>query len=275
MKKLSFSDFIIRIILIIFLVYTLFPLYIAISASLKTGFELFSDPLGLPKSPNFKNYSRAFTETGLGRAYLNSAVLSLGTALGIILTAIPISYALAKMEFQGKNFLIGYFFFCTTIPPQLFIVPLYFIFSRIGLVNSLFGLIIIYIAMWTPFSTLLMRSYFVKIPNELLEAALIDGASKWKAFWKVIFPVARPGVTTTLLIVTMWSWNNLLLPLTFINNEKLKPVTVSMAMLEGKWSSSWEIIMAASILASLPIIILFIFSHRKFVEGLAGTGLKG
>jgi raffinose/stachyose/melibiose transport system permease protein len=148
-------------------------------------------------------------------------------------------------------------------------------FSKLGLVNSLFGLIIIYIAMWTPFSTLLMRSYFVKVPNELLEAALIDGASKWKAFWKVVFPVARPGVTTTLLIVTMWSWNNLLLPLTFINNENLKPVTVAVAMLEGKWSSSWEIIMAASILAALPIIVLFIFSHRNFVEGLAGTGLKG
>jgi len=275
MKKISLSDFTIRLVLIIFLIYTLFPLYIAISASLKTGFELFSDPLGLPNPPAFKNYFRAFVETGLGRAYLNSAILSLGTDLGILLTAIPISYALAKMSFQGKNFLIGYFFFCTTIPPQLFIVPLYFMFSRLGLVNSLFGLIIIYIAMFTPFSTLLMRSYFVKVPNELLEAALIDGASKWKAFWKVVFPVARPGITTTLLIVTMWSWNNLLLPLTFVNDEKLKPVTVAVAMLEGKWSSSWEIIMAASILASLPIIILFIFSHRNFVEGLAGTGLKG
>jgi len=275
MKKISLSDFTIRLVLIIFLIYTLFPLYIAISASLKTGFELFSDPLGLPNPPVFKNYSHAFVETGLGRAYLNSAILSLGTDLGILLTAIPISYALAKMNFQGKNFLIGYFFFCTTIPPQLFIVPLYFMFSKLGLVNSLFGLIIIYIAMWTPFSTLLMRSYFVKVPNELLEAALIDGASKWKAFWKVVFPVARPGVTTTLLIVTMWSWNNLLLPLTFINNENLKPVTVAVAMLEGKWSSSWEIIMAASILAALPIIVLFIFSHRNFVEGLAGTGLKG
>ena len=110
MKKVSISELAISLVLIIFLLYTLFPMYIAISASFKSGFELFSDPLGLPNNLNFANYVKAFTETGLNRAYINSTILSLGTCVGILLTAIPISYALAKMEFKGKNFLMGYFF---------------------------------------------------------------------------------------------------------------------------------------------------------------------
>ena len=260
-------------LLLIFLVYALFPLYVATSASLKDRKELFLNPLGLPSHINTSNYVKAF-ET-LKKAYINSTFLTLGTVIGVLLTVPPAAFALAKMKSRISSVLVGYFFFCTTIPILLSITPLYFIFSRLNLINSITGLVLIYIAYFSPFAILLMRSYFVTIPDELLEAALIDGASEWQAFWKVIFPIARPGTVTMVVIVAMWSWNNFILPLTFLHEEGKIPVTVALAMLRGKWSAQWEIIMAASLLGALPIAILFAILHRRFIAGLAGTGLKG
>ncbi len=264
-----------QIILLLFALYSFFPLYIALSASLKSRADLFANPLGLPKELYFTNYVQAFEVGNLKQAFFNSGLLAAGAVLGVLLTAIPAAYALAKIPFRGSSFLVGYYFFCTTIPAQLFIIPLYLAFSRFCLTNSLFGLILIYIAIFSPFAILLMRSYFMNIPNELLEAALIDGASMLQAFWRIVFPVARPGVITTVVIVAMWSWNNFLLPLTFLNQERVMPVTVRLGMLMGRWSAAWELIMASAILGALPVALLFAFLHRRFIAGLAGTGLKG
>lgn len=275
MKKSSHAGFPVQLVLVVLALYSLFPLYIAISASLKSRADLFANPLGLPRELYLSNYAKAFTTGGLKQAFINSGFLSAGTVLGILLTAIPAAYALAKIPLRSKPFLVGYYFFCTTIPHQLFIIPLYLTFARLGLTNSLLGLVLIYTAVFSPFSILLMRSYFVSIPNELMEAALIDGASMFQAFWRVIFPVARPGVITTVVIVSIWSWNNFLLPLTFLNEERVMPVTVRLGMLMGKWSAAWELIMASAILGALPVAILFAFLHRRFIAGLAGTGLKG
>jgi len=254
--------------------YAFLPLYVAFSASLKSRADLFTNPLGLPRQLELASYAKAFQIAHLGRAFVNSGILAIGTVVGILFVAIPAAYALAKIGFRGRSFIISYCFFCTTIPTQLFIIPLYFLFARLGLTNSLYGLILAYVALFSPFSILLMRSYFVNIPQELLEAALIDGATATQAFWRVIFPVARPGVITTMVIVAMWSWNNFLLPLTFVNQENLMPVTVRLGMLMGQWSAAWELIMASSILGALPVIILFALLHRRFIAGLAGTGLK-
>ncbi|MEN3187075.1 MAG: carbohydrate ABC transporter permease [Atribacterota bacterium] len=263
------------VVLVLLLLYALFPLFVAVNTSLKSRADLFADPLGLPRELYVSNYAKAFQTGNFKQAFFNSAILAAGTVFGLLLTAIPAAYALAKIHFKGSSFLVGYYFFCTTIPQQLFIIPLYFTFSRFGLTNSLFGLVLIYIATFSPFSILLMRSYFVGIPHELVEAALIDGASLFGAFWRVVFPVARPGVITTVVVVAMWSWNNFLLPLTFLNQEGMMPVTVRLGMLMGKWSAAWELIMASALMGALPIVVLFAFLHRKFIAGLAGTGLKG
>jgi len=261
--------------LILLLIFSLFPFYIAVSASLKGPAQLFTDPFGLPEKLHFGNYIGAWHEGNFGRALQNSSILTLGAVLGVLLTGAPAAYALAKIKVPGGPLLIGYIFFCTTIPAQLFIAPLYLMFARLGFIDSLSGMILIYIAKWSPFAILLLRSYFIQLPNELLEAALIDGASKWQAFWRVIFPVARPGVVTVITIVAMYSWNQFLLPLAFLNEPELQPVTVAVVMFQGQWTADWGKIMASAILGALPILVLFAVLHRRLVAGLAGTGLKG
>jgi len=262
-------------VLLLLLIFCLFPLYMAISVSLKGPAQLFANPFGLPKQIHFENYTTVWHEGNFGRALLNSSILSIGAVLGVLLTGTPAAYALAKIKLPGGPFLIGYTFFCTTIPPQLFIAPLYLIFAKLGFVNSLSGMILIYIAQWSPFAILLLRSYFIQFPNELLEAALVDGATRWQAFWRIVFPITRPGIVTVITIVAMYSWNQFLLPLAFLNKPELQPVTVAVVMFQGQWSSEWGKIMAGAILGALPIITLFTLLHRRFVAGLAGTGLKG
>lgn len=273
--KMPFKNFIGRGILLVLLLYSLFPIYMAVSASLKTRTEIFLNPFGLPQRLYFENYTKAYEVGHLGQAFRNSGILSAGTALGVLLTAAPAAFALAKIRFPGDALLVAYMFFCTTIPSQLFIIPLFHIFARMGFINSIIGLIVIYIARSSPFVILLLRSFFVKIPNELIEAALVDGASRWQAFWKIVFPVAKPGIVTAAVIVAMGSWNEFLLPLTFINKRELEPVTVALATFRGKWSAEWEMIMASCILGALPIVLLFAILHRRFIAGLAETGLKG
>jgi len=262
-------------VLIFFLLFLLFPLLIAISTSLKSTAEIFANPLGFPRSFYFANFTNVFMLTDIEQAFMISTILTVGTVLGVFITATPAAYALSKFKFPGKSFLITYIFFSTTIPAQLFILPLFQIYSRLGLINSLPGLILIYIAVFSPFAILLMRSYFVNTPDELLEAALIDGATRLQAFWRIIVPVVRPGVTMAMVIVAMGSWNNFLLPRTFLLDINLKPVTLILPTLQGQWSVEWGMLFAAAILISLPILILFILVHRQWIEGLAGTGLKG
>lgn len=261
--------------LILLLLFALVPLLIAISTSLKTTAEIFADPLGFPRSFCFVNYIDAVVVTDLERAFLISVILTVGTVLGVFITATPAAYALSKIKFPGRSFLIVYIFFSTTIPAQIFIIPLFHIFVRIGFVNSLPGLILIYIAVFSPFAILLMRSYFINIPDELLDAALVDGASRWQAFWRIIVPVVRPGIATAMVIVAMGSWNQFLLPRTFLLNVRLRPVTLALVSLQGQWVAEWGMLFAVAILISLPILIVFVLMHRQISAGLAGTGLKG
>jgi len=262
-------------ILILLLVFCMFPLYMAVSASLKGPAQLFTDPFGLPEKLHFQNYTESWQQGNFAQVFRNSAILAVGTVLGVLVTGAPAAYALAKIKFRGEAFLIGYVFFCTTIPTQLFMVPLYHIFAKLGFINSLTGMILIYIARFSPFAILLLRSYFIQFPNELLDAALIDGASRWQAFWRIVIPVTRPGIVTVSTIMAMYSWNQFLLPLAFLHEPELQPVTVAVVMFQGQWSAQWGKIMASAILAALPILVLFTLLHRKFVAGLAGTGLKG
>lgn len=259
--------------LIILVIVTFFPLYMAISASFKGPAQLFQDPLGLPNEFHFENYLGAWNTGNMGQAFRNSGILTIGAVIGVILTGAPVAYALAKIKFPGWPFIVAYIFFCNTIPAQVFIAPLYHMFSRIGFVNSMAGMILIYIARWSPFAILLMRSYFIKVPTELFEAAQVDGASRWQAFWHVVFPVARPGMVTVGIIVTMFSWKQFLLPLTFLNKPELQPITVALANFQGQWTAQWGKMMSSSLLGAFPMIILFAFMHKKFISGLVGTGL--
>jgi raffinose/stachyose/melibiose transport system permease protein len=185
------------------------------------------------------------------------------------------SYALARLDVPFKTGIATYLFLIISLPVQLFLVPLFFMWSQIGLVNTLPGLIIIYIATNTPFATLLLRTFLVGIPRELDESARIDGANEWQTATKIILPLARPGFLTVGLVVGLATYNELLFAVTFISDpEKLPIATAYLSFSQGQ-TQRYELLNAAGVIMIVPVIVLFLFMQRRFISGLATGGVKG
>jgi raffinose/stachyose/melibiose transport system permease protein len=205
---------------------------------------------------------------------MNSLILTSGTIVGTLILAGLAAYALARLKLRGSDFLGFYFLIGTSVPPFLFIIPLFYMWRQLGLVNSHVGLIIIYCALHSPFATFLLRSYMVALPEEFVEAARIDGASHWQVFRFVILPLSWPGFLTAGLVVGLAVWNEFLFGITFLQTPELKPVSTSLFAFQQQFFRDWGLTNAGSVIMILPIIILFLLLQRRFIEGLTQGGLK-
>lgn len=163
----------------------------------------------------------------------------------------------------------------SAIPLQIFLIPLFFLWSTLGLYDSLFGLVIIYCATNAPFATLLLRSFMVSIPREYADAARIDGANEWRVLWRVIMPLAWPGFLTIGLTTALAVWNEFLFATTFIQSDTLQPVQISLLAFHQQFARNWSLTDAASLIAIAPIVVMFLVFQRRFIAGYAGGGLKG
>lgn len=251
------------------------PLLVLLSNSLKTAIELGENPLGLPKGFDWQNFADAWNQGGLGQGLLNSLIVVLGTVIGTWICAGLASYALSRLDLPFKRALGNYLFVIISLPVQLFLVPLFFLWSRVGLINTLPGLIIIYIAIQTPFATLLLRTFMVGIPRELDEAARIDGANEWQIATQVILPLAQPGFLTVGLVVGLASYNELLFAVTFISTPSTLPISTAFLQFSQGESQQFGLVNAAGVIMLVPVVILFLFLQRRFIGGLASSGLKG
>ena len=158
---------------------------------------------------------------------------------------------------------------------QLFLFPLYFAFARMGLINSIPAVALVYTAIYSPFAVMLLRTYFLAVPKELEEAALIDGATDWQVFTRVMLPIVSPGILTVALIIALNAWNEFLIATTFLQDDERHTAVVSFFQLSGQYSSDWGMIMAAALLVVLPVVVLFVALQRRFIEGMAGGSVKG
>ena len=262
------------IILVLLTFFALVPIVILLMNSVKSTPEIGRNPLGFPQKVIWENYSEAWRVGEYARTIRNSLVLVSGTILGTLTLAGLAAYALARLKLRGGDFIAFYFLVGTSVPPQLFMIPLFFMWRRIGLINSHFGLIIIYCALYSPFSTYLLRSYMVSLPEEFVEAARIDGASHFQVFRHVIMPLTWPGFLTTGLVVGLGVWNEFLFAITFLLRSDLKPVSTSLFAFQGRFSRDWGLTSAGSVIMMLPVIVLFLLLQRRFIEGLTQGGLK-
>ena len=177
----------------------------------------------------------------------------------------------------------AYLLAITTAPIQLFIFiflflflfHLYFGFAHLGLINNIFAVSVVYCAIYSPFSIMLLRTYFLAVPKELEEAALVDGATPWQVFSKVYLPLVWPGMLTVALIIEMYTWNEFLIATTFLQNQESRTAIVSYFLLSGQYETNWGELMAGAVLVVMPIIILFIFLQKKFIDGITGGSVKG
>src|SRR5918995_1635657 len=207
--------------------------------------------------------------------YRDRRQLGLGTVIGVCIIAGTAAYAMSRLDLPGGNGVLFSLFVGSAVPFQLFLVPLFFLWSRLQLTNTLIGIIIIYWAIYSPFATLLLRSYLVTLPRDFEDAARIDGASELQVLLRVVLPLSWPGFLTIALVSGIATWNEFFLAVTFIQDDNLKPITTSFYAFRSAFSQDWGLTSAAGIIVILPIIVLFLILQRRFISGLTAGGLKG
>jgi raffinose/stachyose/melibiose transport system permease protein len=253
----------------------LFPIALLILNALKSAPEIVLNPLALPHAIRWDNFTRAWKDARFSQSFLNSALLTGLTIILVCSTGSAAAYALARKKIKQWKVVTFYLLATTTAPIQLFLFPLYFGFAKLGLINNIFAVSLVYTAIYSPFAIMLLRTYFAAVPHEIEEAAMIDGASHWQVFRRVMLPIVSPGILTVALIIGLYSWNEFLIATTFLQRQDKLTAVVSFFLLSGQYSSDWGEIMAAALLIVLPIVILFVALQRRFIDGIAGGSVKG
>ena len=263
------------VVLVLFALFAALPLLVLVFNSFKSDAEIGENPLGFPRSIQLENFSLAWTQGALGQGLINSIVIVAGTVLGVWVCAGMASYALARLAVPFKRGFANYFLIVISLPVQLFLVPLFFLWTNIGLYDTLPGLIIIYIALNTPFATLLLRTFLVGIPKEIDEAARIDGANEWQVATRIILPLAQPGFLTVGLVTGLAAYNELLFAVTFISTPSQLPISTAFLQFQQGQTHLWGVTNAAGLIMVVPVVLFFLFLQRRFISGLASSGVKG
>jgi raffinose/stachyose/melibiose transport system permease protein len=263
------------IVLTLLLLFAILPLSVLFFNSVKTQEQVAYSPLGLPTGEiRWQNFADAWIGGNYATTMRNSIVITGGTIVLVLLVAGLGGYALARLDYKHGNTLTMYLVVTSTLPSQLFMVPLFFLWRQLGLTDNLLGLIIIYAAVNIPFATFLLRSFMMTIPRELDEAARVDGANEWQIFWRVIVPITWPGFMTTGLLVGLYAWNEFPFAVTFVHNANLKPISTSLYAFVGRFDRDWGLTSAASIIMIAPVIVLFLLLQRRFIAGLTQGSVK-
>jgi raffinose/stachyose/melibiose transport system permease protein len=263
------------LILCLLVCFALGPLLVLAFNSLKSPAEVGRNPLGPPREFLWENYPKAWTVGKFSTTTRNSAILVVGTVAGVLAFGGMAAYSLSKLNLPGANLFTLYLLIGTSLPIQLFLVPLFFLWRNLGLVNNLFGLIIIYIAINSPFAIFLLRSYMLQLPTDFEDAARVDGANEWQVFSRIIVPLSWPGFLTAGLVVALAVWNEFLMATVFLTDQDLFTVVTSYFQFTTRFSRDWGLTSAAAMMMILPILAIFLALQRRFIEGLTQGGLKG
>jgi len=263
-----------HIVVIVMLIFALGPVVILGFNSLKSTAELGLNPLGPPKTLVLENFPTAWVEGNFAITMRNSAFLVTATVTSVLSLGGMAAYSLARLKPPGGNAFMVFMLAGTTIPVWLYIVPLFILWRTLGLIDNLFGLILIYTAGSSPFAIFLLRSFMVGIHPDLEDAARVDGANEWQIFTRVVLPLAWPGFLTVGLVVALGTWGEYQLALIFVHKPDLFPVTTSYSAFASRFSMDWGLTSAAAIMMVAPVLIIFLALQRQFIEGLTQGGVK-
>ena len=259
----------------------LFPFYMMLVTSLKTQALLLINPLdfsvnlaqGLPEL--FKSYFIVFKDYNFGRYMLTSTVVSLGTVIITLIFAIPAAYAVARLNFFGKNFLSTSILIIYLFPAIVLVIPLYTIFSQLGLRNSIEGLLIVYTATTLPVAIYMLQGYFKSIPKELEEAGIVDGYNWFGIILKIVLPLSLPAITSVALYIFMIAWNEFLFSLMFLDRPNSFTLSRAIQFLNVGAETPRQYLMAGSVVVTLPILVIFVYFEKYLVSGLTAGSVKG
>ncbi len=263
-----------QLVVIFFTVLSLFPLYFMLVSSLKSKADYLENKFNLPPHPILDNFLTAFAGEKFLIRFANSAILTVGAVALSLLIACLAAYAFARMQFPGKRTLFNLMLSLMVVPPVVMVVPLFVTMVRLGLVNTYQGVILIYIGLLLPFSVYMMTNFFQTIPREIVEAARIDGCSSFGVFIRILMPLSAPAVITLTVVNSLWVWNELLIALIFLQRDEMKTLMVGIASMRSRIYVDIPATMAGLLVATIPIVVLYLFGQRYFIRGLIGGAVK-
>jgi multiple sugar transport system permease protein len=272
LRRIAFNLFAWGVVLVV-----AFPLVWMVLTSVKPQFELFRNPpTFLPEQITFEHYHRLIAETPFLTYMRNSLILGFATTALVIVVATLGAHSLVRFRYPGRERLAQLVLFTYLLPSVVLVLPLYLMMVKIGVANSLLSLVIAYTTFALPYALWLLRSFMQGIPDDLEAAALIDGASRMEAFVDVILPQALPGIISTALFTFILSWNEYLFALVLVNTDAARPLTTGvMNMLVSAFNIEWSLLMAAAVMMSLPLIVIFAFLQKYLTRGFGAGGVKG
>ena len=262
------------ILLIALTLITLLPLIWMLSASFKLSTEVFSNPIRwIPETFHWDNYLKIWEKVDFALFTKNSAKLTILVTIIQLFTCSFAAYGFTKCKFPGRDTLFLCYVATIAIPWQIFMLPQYIMMQKFNLVDSHLGYVLL--SSFAAFGVFLLRQFFLGIPNDLLEAARIDGLSEYGIYFRIVLPLAKPAMATLAIFTFVNVWNDFMGPMIYFNSESNKTIPLGIRMFVGQYSTDYQLIMAASVVSLIPVIIMYAFCQRYFVQGIASSGLKG
>ncbi len=262
---------------ILMCVVILYPYFVMVCSSLKTRAEIFagSGATILPQQPQWRNFIEIWTRAPMLRYMINSIIVGLGSTAIALLCGIPAAYALARMDFKGRTAFLGFVIVSQMFAPVVLLIGIYKVMMMFSMTNKVIGLVFINAAFNQAFTIWLLRGTFQSISPEMEQAATIDGCSRLQAMLRILLPVAAPGIVTTLIFIFINAWNEYTVALTLISTDTNKPLTVGINIFNGYNMIEWQYLFAASLVAIIPVVILFMCIEKNLTSGLTAGGVKG
>lgn len=261
---------------IIIVAFLLFPFFVMISTMLKSSDEVYATPpYWIPKRIALRNFIDLWTQQPFARYFLSSFIIAGGTTILTTFFCVPAAYAVARFRFKGQKFLLYMYLVVQMFSPIIVVISLFKIISRIGLLDTYLGLILVNTVFTLAFTTWMLSGYFKTIPVDIEEAALIDGCSRMQAIVRIMIPISAPGLVTVIIYSFIASWNEFMFALTLVQSVGKTPLTLGLYNFVGRYTTQWEFLTAAAFLAILPVVVLFLFIEKQLVAGIVGGAVKG
>jgi raffinose/stachyose/melibiose transport system permease protein len=275
MKPRKWSTALQWVIIVVMIFVCLFPLYLVLINAFKPHAEIVKNPVAMPVALFFDNFVTAWKTGEFGTGFINSVRLVVVTTAIVLLAAVPAGYVLGMKKFRGNKVILIYLMMATTVPVQLFLFPMYSTLSKLGLVGNLYAVCFIIAAMNLPLSIMLMRTFFLRIPTQIEEAARIDGASTMQSLLYIIVPMVRPGLITVSVLVVLNAWNEYLISSTFLQgNENFTVILDYLSLNGGSVTFDQGMKMAGAVMIIVPILIFFLSLQKYFVDGMTNGAVK-
>ena len=264
-----------HMILILFVFISIMPIFWMWQAAVRPENPLVNDPFSIPDGFTLEYIAQAWTTGKMGIYMNNSILVALPRVFFVLLFASLAGYAFGKLKWKGRNAIFILILTGMMIPINAMIIPIYYNIQRLGMINTLWSMILPSFGLSMPFSCFMMRSFFRELPDEIVESATIDGASKFKAWLYVMLPLTKPALVSLLIFEFMWSWNYYLLPMLMVYDDKFRTLPLGLMYFQGEYTMNTSLIAAGVTICTLPIILVYSIFQRSFVDGITAGAVKG